>query len=301
MNFLDSFKSKTGYNVRALLEKYTEFTRSHYQNIVSYYNGAEIDRESFRFYEDLRADLERMEAMIDQYSNSFDTTDFWTLNNSLSDMLTVMETCENMGRWQRSSRQNTFSTNIKVQHIQKQNETIERISRDAGFSDEENWSKIAIQNQIIEEDYTNKGGKLLTVSLPNSQNFTLDNIVDYLSSDNIYGKDVVKKLEIMSDGDLNIVSGRDNLEQIFTILLNTLKGSIPEFPEDGIPDYIFGANENIIQYPIIFRSLLSMLQKDRRFTSLDIIDIKKDQDSIFIELQASTITGDTFTRNVIFE
>ena len=79
--------------------------------------------------------------------------------------------------------------------------------------------------------------------------------------------------------------------------MSTIKGSIPEFSNDGVPDYVFGTNKNVIQYPIIFRSLLAMIQKDKRFTGLELLDINKDQDSVFMSFQATTITGEAFVNN----
>ena len=79
--------------------------------------------------------------------------------------------------------------------------------------------------------------------------------------------------------------------------MSTIKGSIPEFFNDGVPDYVLGTNKNVIQYPIIFRSLLAMIQKDKRFTGLELLDINKDQDSVFMSFQATTITGEAFVNN----
>ena len=138
---------------------------------------------------------------------------------------------------------------------------------------------------------------MLNVRIPNNSSFNLENIVDYLTSENIYGKDIVNKIEIQSDGGLSTVLGKDSLRQTFKTIMSTIKGSIPEFSNDGVPDYVFGTNKNVIQYPIIFRSLLAMIQKDKRFTGLELLDINKDQDSVFMSFQATTITGEAFVNN----
>ena len=41
-----------------------------------------------------------------------------------------------------------------------------------------------------------------------------------------------------------------------------------------------------------------MFQKDKRFTSFEILDIKKEQDMIMIEIQVKTITGEIFAENI---
>jgi hypothetical protein len=298
MTATEYFKKVTGYDIEKFLNDYTYFVNNYYQNIVNYYNGADIDQTSFNYLDSLKSEVKKIEPLIDQYSNVFDTTDFWSLNNIFGDIQTKLETCDNMGRWMRSVRVGRYSSTVTIPHIQKQNETLEKISKDAGFIGEDSWTDLSLSNQTIEEDYTNKGGKLLNVRIPNNSNFNIENIVDNLSAENVYGKDIICKLEIESDGGLKTVSGKDSTRQTFATIMSTIKGSIPEFPNDGIPNYVYGSNKNIIQYPIIFRSLLSMIQKDKRFTGLELLDINKNQDSVFISVQASTINGEAFVNNI---
>lgn len=295
---VEQFKKVTGYDIEKFFNDYTYFVENYYQNIINYYNGADIDQVSFNYLEYLKKETIKIESLIDQYNNTFNTTDFWTINNIFADIQTKLETCDNMGRWMRSARVGRYSSTVTIPHIQRQNETLEKINRDAGFSDVDSWTDLSISNQVIEEDYTNKGGRLLNVRIPNNSNFNLQNIVDNLTAENVYGKDLTCKIEIQSDGGLTTLTGKDSLRQTFSTIMSTIKGSIPEFPNDGVPDYVYGSNKNIIQYPIIFRSLLSMIQKDKRFTGLELLDINKDQDSIFMSFQVSTITGETFVNNI---
>ena len=292
------FKKVTGYDIEKFFNDFILFSDTYYQNIINYYNGADIDQESFNYLDYLKKEVVKIEPLIDQCNNSFNTTDFWNLNNIFSDIQTKLETCDNMGRWMRSSRVGRFSSTLTVSHIQTQNETLEKISRDMGFSDQDAWTDLALSNQVVEEDYTNKGGRLLNVRIPNSSVFNIQNVVDYLTAENVYGKDIVRKFEIQSDGGLTTVAGKDSLQQTFGTIMSTISGSTPEFPKDGVPDYVYGTNKNIIQYPMIFRSLLAMIQKDKRFTGLELLNIKRDQDAIFMNFQASTIVGSTFVQNI---
>jgi hypothetical protein len=296
---VDKFKKITGYDIENLFNTYIDFVNNNYSNIINYYKGADIDKESFNVLENLRKEVDNVESLINQYGERFTTTDFWEMNNIFSEIQTKIMNCENMGKWQRSSRTDRFSENIKIEHIQKQNETIEQISNDAGFDGQDSWADISVNNFTNEEDYTNKGGKLFKISLPNNSNFNISNVVDYLIGDNIYGKDIDKKITITPDGDLKVKSGKESLKQIFEIIMSTVRGGIPEFPDDGIPSGIFGTNQNVIQYPIMFRSFLNMFQKDKRFKTFELLDINKSEDSIFLEFRATTIIGDNYTNNVV--
>lgn len=298
LNVLEKFKKVTGYDIRQFLEDYSEFATTYYPRIVDYYNGGSISNTAFTKFDYLKGQLKTIEALIDQYNNNFATTDFWDLNENISDIQTSLFTIDNLSRWLRSSRTDRFSSNLKIDYIQKQNETIERIAENFGFNGQDDWTNLAVQNQITEEDYTNNGGKMLNAFFPNNSNFDLENIVDNLSEENIYGKDVVSKIEIESDGGLKTVSGVESLQQTFKTIMSTSQGSVPEFEEDGIPSYLIGSNQNTLQYPVLFRSLLNMFQKDKRFISFEVLDIKKDQDAIFIETQTKTITGDDFVKSI---
>lgn len=295
---LDQFKKKTGADIELFLNDFNFFEKNHYSNIVAFFgDGANLARESFNYLDHLIKMSKSLESLIEGKLPVFDNVAYWDIVDAYEDIKEDLDTCYNLKRLLRSSNDRNAST-VEYSYIQKQNETIESISKKTGFSDPDAQIDLLLSNQTIEEDYTNNGGKLLRVRIPNNSTFNLDNIVDTLTYENIYGKDIICKLEIGSDGGLKTVSGRDSLRQTFATIMSTIKGSIPEFPTDGVPDYVYGSNKNIIQYPIIFRSLLSMIQKDKRFTGLELLNINKDQDSIFLELQASTITESVLTNNL---
>lgn len=294
---LEYFKKVTGYDIQSFMNDFITFSSNYYPQIIRFYNGDDIDRTAFNFFDDLKTESNKIESLIDQHSHSFNNTDFWQIEDIFSNIQCRLSTVDAMSRWQRSSRMNRFSSNINVDYVQIQNQTLENISLRVGSSDPDNWINIALDNQVIEEDYTMSGGRLLKLSFKNSLNFKLDNIVDNLSSDNLYGKDILSTLTI-SDNDIVCLSGKDAIEQTFGTIITTIKGSIPEFPDDGMPDYLFSGNQNVLQYPILFRSISSMLKKDDRFNALEILDITKDQDNVFIKLQVTVKTGDVFKRDL---
>lgn len=294
---LEYFKKVTGYDIQSFMNDFVIFSNTHYPQIVRFYNGDDIDRTAFNFFDDLKTESNKIESLIDQHSHSFNNTDFWQIEDIFSNIQCRLSTVDAMSKWQRSSRLNRYSASINIDYVQSQNQTLENISSRTGSADPDNWTNIALDNQVIEEDYTMSGGKLLKLSFKNSLNFNLANIVDNLSSDNLYGKDI-QNIFTISNSDIVCLSGKEAVEQTFGTIITTIKGGIPEFPEDGIPDYLFSGNQNILQYPILFRSISSMLKKDDRFNALEILDIMKDQDNVFIKLQTTVKTGDVFKRDL---
>ena len=297
LNIFEQFYNITNYDIELFFEKYNLFTSVHYPLILNYYNGGNMNQESFNSLDELKKGVEEVESLLDELDETLNTTDHWDMVDLISDIQNSLYKVDSLSRWLRSSRTNRYSENLKIDYVQKQNQSIENISSDLGFTEENSWVDLAVQNSIEEEGYTNKGGKFLKAILPNNSTFELDNIVDTLSQENIFGKDLNKRLEFISN-DLSVLTGKESLNQTFSTTMSTIAGSIPEFPSDGVPDYIYGTNQNIIQYPIIFRSLLNMLQKDKRFTSFEILNIRKDQDSVFIDTETKSITGDTFIKEL---
>lgn len=295
---LDKFKHGTGADIELFLNDFNFFEKNHYSNIVDFFgNGANLVRESFNYLDNLVQRSKYIGSILEGKLPAFDSVAYWDIVDAFEDIKEDLNDCYNLNRLLRSSSKRNEAT-VELSYIQKQNETPESISKKIGFSDRDSWTNLLLSNQATEEDYTNSGGKLLNVRIPNSTTFNLENIVDILSYQNVYGKDIACKLEIQSDGGLKTLEGKESLQQTFSIIMSTIKGSIPEFPEDGVPDYVFGSNRNIIQYPIIFRSLFSMIQKDKRFTGLELLDINKDQDSIFMSFQATTIVGNNLTNSI---
>jgi hypothetical protein len=294
---MDYFKKVTGYDIQAFFYNFVVFSNDHYNQIVRFYNGDDIDRTAFNYFDILKTESSKIESLMDSYSHSFNNTDFWQIEDMFSDIQCRLSTIDAMSKWQRSSRLNRYSTSVNVDYIQAQNQTLEYINSRSGSSNPDNWTNIALDNQIVEEDYTMTGGKLLKLSFKNNLSFNLTNIVDNLSSDNLYGKDIRNVFSI-EDSDLVCLYGKETLSQTFETIITTIRGRIPEFPEDGMPDYLFSGNQNILQYPILFRSISSMLKKDDRFNELEIIDISKDQDNVFIKLQVTAKTGDVLKKDL---
>lgn len=295
----DIFKEITHYDISKFLSDFIYFTKTYYGSIVNYYNGSDINGEAFAFFDDLKIESESIESLFELYGEQFNLVDFWELMDRFGDIQVKLSTIDNLGRWQRSSRKTQYDAFIKLDYVQKQNETLEIIAKKAGYVDFDNdWVRLSIENDLNEEKYTSTGGTMMTVALSNRMNFQLRNIVDNLSPLNLYGKDIQKKFEIL-DGDLVTLSGEPSLMQTFDTIFQTMKGSMPEFPEVGTDPNMVGANVNGINYPSIFKNILNMFQRDDRFRSIDLVDLYRDEDQIYMKIQAKTKIGDILQNDVL--
>lgn len=295
---VDKFKEITGYNIEKFFEDFNFFVNNYYSNIVNYYKGENIDMNSFRFYDYLLDETKKIDSILEIYFNAFNTTDFWDLVDTYSNITVKLSTIDNLGKWLRSSRTDRFNSNTVINYVQKQGESIERISLKSGSNDSENdWVQLSIENDLNEEKYTSTGGVLLKIKLKNGYNFQVRNVVDYFSNENLYGKDIENKV-VFDSGDIKYLTGINSLLQTVGNILNTMKGSIPEFKEDGIDNDLIGSNVSIFNYPAQFRNIMNMLQKDDRFKSIELIDLGRSDDGVFMNLQFTTKIGELIKRDI---
>jgi hypothetical protein len=294
----DRFRDITGVDIAAFMSGFVSFVDTNYRDVVAYYNGQDIDKDAFNKLDALKSSSQAIAARIEQCADMLEGAEFWELIDKFSNIQTQLDTIDNLGRWLRSSRTDRYDDSVKIDYITRQLETLENLSRKSGdLSPDDDWSSIAISNDIQEEDYTSAGGVLLHMKFNNAQSFDIKNIVDTLKADNLYGKDIQKRFEI-SNGDLVTLSGNDAIKQTFETIFESIKGGIPEFPEDGVSPDIIGQNVNAFNYPSIFRCLVDMFKKDDRFSSVDLVDLYRDGDGVFMKVSAKTKIGDLLLKEI---
>jgi hypothetical protein len=298
MSIIEKFKDITNYDIKKFFSDFVYFIENNYKDIVGYYNGQDIDREAFNSLDDLKRVANEVNSVIEFNSDRFDNSEFWELIDKFSNIQIQLSTIDNLSRWLRSSRTDRYDATIKVEYIQKQLESLEQISKKSGdINPDDSWINLAIKNDLNEEKYTSAGGVIMSINFANNLSFNIKNVVDTLKFENLYGKDIQKRFEIIN-GDIATLQGISSLEQTFETIFLTMKGSIPEFPEDGINSELIGSNANTISYPSIFRNLVNMFQKDDRFSSVDLIDLYRQDDAIYLKIQAKTKIGDILLNEI---
>lgn len=285
----DSFKRITGYNLQSFFERFVNFMNNHSGNVIGYYNGGTLSNVSFNELELLLKESSKISPLFENFGSNFTYMGYWELLDKFTDIQTGLLTFKNMSKWSRSSRMNKYDSSVSVDRKIRQGETIEAIAAEVGYSEpQEDWFNVALSNQLVEEEYTPDGGKIISISFQNNANLVIDNIVDSLKGKNVLGKDIQKKFEFL-DNDLVTVEYEKAIEQALFIILGTVKGGIPEFPEDGTSNDSVGSNVSTIEYPSLFRNLLAMFRKDGRWSEITLLDLSKDQDNVFMKIGCKTI------------
>lgn len=294
----EKFLSVTGYNIKDFFQSYVDFCSEYYPYIVDYYQGGEINADSFYELDKLIAQINIIEPLFQLHENKLDDISMWELLESFSEIVTKLTTIKNSDRWLRSASVGRTNT-LQLEKQLRTGETFETVSEQLELENpEDDWVDIVVPQYIIEEDYiTGQGSNTFSVNLKNVGINYVDNVVDTLVDENILGKDLSTEF-VFENEDLKIIKFQKSMEQALQIILEAVKGCIPEFTDYGLPSDFIGQTTNAIQYPIIFKSLMNMFQRDNRWASAELIDLKKVEDSIFMKVRATTVTKEDFLINV---
>lgn len=295
----EKFKRITGYDIKSFFEEYVRFCNQDYPNIISYYNGGDLVAESFYKLLILDKELGVIEPLFVLHDNTLDDISMWEILDNFTEVQTKIATIKSSERWLRSTNVKG-SNSIRVVKTLRMGESFEDVSRQLNDDNpEDDWMKITIPQYIKEEDYTFEDGSRNTfyVDLKNSGGTMVDTVVDTLVGENILGRDISTEF-IYVNNDLKIIKGNEAMEQALEIILNALKGCIPEFVDYGIANEAIGTTVNAIQYPTIFKSIMNMFQRDSRWSSVELLDVYVKEDSVFLKIKAETVMKTNYITSI---
>lgn len=297
---LDNFKNQTGYNIQKYFEDFILFCNSNYPLIVSYYLGQDISvDDSFGKLDSLLKSSKEIEPLFFLKSSTLSQIDSWELLDLFTDCQTKLWTIDNSSRWLRSAIIGRFGSNTALERVLKTRETFENVSEQLGSNNpQDDWVDISKNNEVEEEDYSaNNGGGMFKINIRTTGNSNITNIIDNLDSKKILGKDIDKNF-LFKDNDLLTVEYENAIRQALDTIISSLKGSIPEFPNYGLSNEVIGTSVNAIQYPTLFKNLVNMFQRDARWVTVELLDLYRKEDNIFMKIQAKTVTNNFIVTNI---
>ncbi len=298
---LDDFMDVTGYDLQAFYESFSDFVSTGAPLIRGYYLGniTEPDAEAFTELDRLLKEAQLIDGVL--YDNreglSYDA-EFWELLDEFEDMKNVLSTTVNSGRWMRSVKTNTsYSEFPEIVVVLRQNQTLEALSRAIGNPDGNNeWSQIALRNDLREEDYSSAGGNELRVSTTNGQSIIIDDVVAFMVGEDMYGRDWDRKLTF-EDNDLKTLSPQDTINQCYTVLVALSKGDVPEYPNFGT-NRVIGGNISSMEYPTYFRQVKQTLLSDSVTEDVSIIELDYEQDILKMKVTIKTKLNSELIKDV---
>lgn len=294
---LEDFKKMTRYDIFKYFNDFINFIELNQPKIISYYKGESnnISTDSFNNLKLLTLETKNILELVEYNQRFFDNYKWWVFIEQIEDNLSVLETITNAPKWLKSIPNNiNFTTDPEVELTLKQGETLERLSRKRlGFNDWDNdWTNVALRNNLTEEDYTPNGGVFLKVSFKNTFSPDVTVVVDTLEGNNIYGKDLTKKL-VFEDNDITSLEPIQTFYQSVEILVNLKKEDNPEFPKQGYNEkLVVGSNVNFLNFPTLIRQLGETFRGDDTISSMTVLNFKREQDAVYIDYQVEGRLGD---------
>ena len=299
---VEQFETLTRFNLSRLLIDFMDFENQHRTNITDYYAGTinSPNEDSFRELERLLSEFNDLNNVIENNKERLFHTLYWELLECTSDINIALETIDNSSRWLRSAiTRNDFSPGAEVEHTLRMFETLEDVSRTIQGSDDpqNEWTTIALRNDLTEEAYTAEGGIKLSFSFRNRRTIQIRSVVDTINQDTLYGKDFSRKIIFnTTDQDFVILSPRETIIQAVEVLSSLKQGDTPEFRTEGIQaSLVVGSNRNSVEFPILLRQIFNTFQRDDTLKSLRVINISIKDDALFIEKQVETRLNEIIT------
>lgn len=297
-NRYERFQELTGYDIKSFFEDFVSFVNDDYPSIIDYYNGGTLVADSFLRLMELSKEANTIEPLFALHSNVLDDISMWDILDDFTEVQTKIATIKSSSRWLRSATNGRDNT-VQMNRALKSGENFEDVSQSIkDVTPQDDWMNITIPQYIEEEDYSFQDGSgIFYINLKNTGNVAVDTVVDALVDENILGRDIHIDFEFVDD-DLKTVTKEDAIKQALNIILNALKGCIPEFPEYGLSNEFIGTTVNAIQYPVIFKDLMNMFQRDSRWSSVELLDVYTEEDAVFLKIQAETVTKTDYLANV---
>lgn len=303
---LIEFRQITSFDIESFFERSLKFLSREYNSIVSYYSGdtSHIDSSAIEAFKEVKNECSKVFETIQIHSRQLNNAKWWLLVEAVENVDSRLQTLSNMHRWSKSSRTRVaYDSKASVQYTLKQNQTLEKVSRDFLLSDnQEEWTNIAIDNNLREEDYTNEGGVDLRLKFGrvSNQGMQIDSVVDTMVGKSVYGKDLDKNLRFNElTQDLEVLGYDETVLQSVEILSTLKRGDNPEYPHQGLQSSIvIGSNKGTLNFPIITRQMTDVFQTDDSLRDFTIQSIKVDQDSLLIDYVVQTRLNETFSGQV---
>lgn len=302
---IDRFSFLLGYNMLVFLDLYRIFVENNLPNILDFYmdQDSKLDQYSFKFLNELTREVIIVDNLIKTNKSLMINMSDWEIVDFFEDVKIKIETFNNMQKWTRSSK-NIISwgqSSIQTDYVIAEYDTLETISSDSDNSKNEqnDWQKIALDNNLTEIEYTTKGGNKIKLNKTISDNplFFLNSVIDTLSGEKLYGLDVNLKFNFVDD-DLEVLGYKETALQSFKILLTLKKGDIPEFKNLGINTNI-GNNVATLFYVSMTKQLTSTFDTDDSLRNFSIKDFFYKGGDVYIKASVDTLYNLTISDKIV--
>lgn len=281
------------YDLSLYLSEYNKWYKENMPNLVGFYTGRlkEISVDNFLNLENLLVKSAQITNNITINKHLFVTLLDWEIVEFLENIKANLWAMNRLDKFLRSTQTNANQTNqFEFNQTLTQNQTLEHVSFDTIQSQDYNndWVDVALRNDLAEVDYTNEGGNALILSVNlNTRSVRISGVLDNIQGNKVYGLDLQKKLEFVDD-DLKTLGYAATIYQAVDILMNIMKGDVPEFLEMGRSGGV-GANLRNFAINTVIRELVQTFSSDDTLTNFNVNKLRYDDaGNYFVEFSVSS-------------
>lgn len=303
---LQEFKRITSADIEGFFNSAISFFTTSYNRIVAYYSGdvKQASQADFLRFQALEDKRDVMFSVFHTQASKLSNLKWHLLLDHVEDIDTRLRSLRKINKWSKSSITNFgYNPSLQATYTLKSNQTLERVANDIlNQSDPDAWVDIALQNQLIEEDYTPAGGVGVQLGFPViNRGINISSVVDVMIDKNILGKDFNRNLHFNSNtGDLEIVEFDDCVKQAVEILANLRRNDNPDFPDQGLQSsVVVGSNRASLNFPIITRQYQKTFASDDSLKSFQLLTLDVQEDNLNISFQVQTRLNESIDGTIV--
>lgn len=289
---INEFEQVTKYPLKSFLRKYADFMMDGYREIKRYFGGetTEISNTSLVALKELTLECRDVMAQFKNFSNKFSTCGYWELMEYLDDLNNTIEKINKLPKFLRTSLgKYGYTPSVQVSATVGAGRTIDDVASTARELLQSNteWVDLMLQNDFDETDWEIDKMRSLNVLINNRSQIVVTTIIDQPVGKRVYGSDVRRKIEFV-DNDLALAVQEDNIEQKCVILLELVRGDVPENILFGKNPMFFGSNAIILDYSEVVTDIINNFLQNDLFSSVNVTDISFAQGSATMKVEIQT-------------
>jgi hypothetical protein len=281
----NNFQDITKFDLVGYFQEYRDFMLNSYQSVYNYYSGNSetMDVEAMKTLDDLISKSSVLLRQFQTFSTKLANVGFWELQEYCENLRDTLDKITKLPKYCRTSKScRGYKPYIQINSEIGGMKTVEDLAENL----QEDYQDIIMNNDLQESDYEIDQLKSIKGMVDNRSTIVVSSILEQPIGNQIYGKDLARKIEIGSK-DLKIVKYEENAEQKCEILLTLSKGDIPEFPNIGVTRQN-GRSINTFNYAELMNELENTFLQDELFDSIEMEDLSFENGNALIAVKIKT-------------
>lgn len=282
----NEFENITKFPLLQYFKDFRDFLQEDYQDVYNYYSGISEDINSDKINK-IKNLLKRSDDLVKSFQSfvgKLGNVGYWELQQYCQDLKDTLERIQKFPKYLKTSKScRGYKPYIQVNENIGGMRTIEDISTSSGISGNE----MIFNNDLEEEDWRINELSQIKVFIDNKNDIVVNTIIEQPIGKRIYGKDIKRKISF-SNNDLDIVKYEENIDQKSEVLLELIKGDIPEFPTLGKDVDSISGSYSSFNYAALVSDIQDSFMQDDLFEKVEISDIKIEDNKVIATCNIQT-------------